>query len=175
MTPRRGSHIVSIKLSSVFSHAVWPAFGSKPSSHLSHLPCVPAASAAQLTQPSCKTVGSKPSAQGVQLGPTSISLEQASVVGMKRYQRKQSIMLSTVAPAGGCRGGGGGRGARGWEGVVLEGEVRTATAGARVRGEQSAERGARSADRLQREAAAVAAAVAAAAAALRHKRRPGRA
>ena len=139
MTPRRGSHIVSIKLSSVFSHAVWPAFGSKPSSHLSHLPCVPAESAAQLTQPSCMTVGSKPSAQGVQLGPTSISLEQASVVGMKRYQRKQSIMLSTshlreaaeVEAAAGAHGDGVGR------------------RGARVRGEQSAERGARRAGRLQ--------------------------
>ena len=43
----------------------------------------------------------------------------------------------------------------GREGVVLEGEVRTAaTAGARVREEQSAERGARSAGRMQREEAA---------------------
>jgi len=75
-------------------------------------------------------------------------------------------------------GGAGGAGALrhkrrpGREGGVLEGEVRTATAGARGRGEQSAERGGRSAGRLQREAAAVAVAAAAAAAALRHKRRP---
>ena len=101
MMPRRGSQIVSIKLRSVFSHAVWPAFGSKPSSHLSHLPCVPAESAAQLTQLSCKTVGSNPSAQGVQFGPMSILLEQASVVGTDRYQRKQSVMFSTVTPARG--------------------------------------------------------------------------
>ena len=52
----------------------------------------------------------------------------------------------------------------GREGVVLEGEVRmAATAGARVREEQSAERGARSAGRMQREDAVVAAAAAVAA------------
>ena len=52
----------------------------------------------------------------------------------------------------------------------MEGEVRTAaTAGARVREEQSAERGARRAGRLEREEAVVAAAAGAAAVAARRQ------